>query len=199
MAALTEEYFDAFQLLLKAPSKDAVRQLCRDSFSTGAPESRRLADEAAETLSVSVGEAQQLLRALHALTRHVLFHSLTTPEQILALFPDAFHPNLKNLMTKILLEHSPAWRNEALANQISLPRLLEMDWGVDMKTCSDSAGRMAVPSCLLHMKVQDAQAPGDGSVSPLSSVTVELSRETLDTMLDGLSRIRDQLSVVASK
>lgn len=33
----------------------------------------------------------------------------------------------------------------------------------------------------------------------VSSVTVELSRESLDTILDGLGRIRDQLSVVAGK
>ena len=33
----------------------------------------------------------------------------------------------------------------------------------------------------------------------VSTVTVELSRETLDTILDGLGRIRDQLSVVAGK
>ena len=33
----------------------------------------------------------------------------------------------------------------------------------------------------------------------VSAVTVELSKETLDTMLDGLGRIRDQLSAVASK
>lgn len=34
---------------------------------------------------------------------------------------------------------------------------------------------------------------------PVSAVTVELSRESLDTILDGLGRIRDQLSVVAGK
>lgn len=33
----------------------------------------------------------------------------------------------------------------------------------------------------------------------VSAVTMELSKETLDTMLDGLGRIRDQLSAVASK
>lgn len=33
----------------------------------------------------------------------------------------------------------------------------------------------------------------------VSTVTVELSKESLDTMLDGLGRIRDQLSVVAGK
>ncbi|XP_018621329.1 COMM domain-containing protein 9 isoform X2 [Scleropages formosus] len=197
MAVLTEEHFSAFQMLLKAPSKDAVRQLCKDSFPSGAPESRQLIERAAATLSVSAGEAQRLLLALHTLSHHILFHSLVAPEQILALFPEAFHPSLKNLLTKILLEQSPTWRSEALANQISLPRLLEMDWRVDMKTASDSVSRMAVPTCLVHMKVQHSQATP--TLDSLSSVTVELSRETLDTMLDGLGRIRDQLSVVAGK
>ncbi|KPP57911.1 COMM domain-containing protein 9-like [Scleropages formosus] len=203
---------------MAAPSKDAVRQLCKDSFPSGAPESRQLIERAAATLSVSAGEAQRLLLALHTLSHHILFHSLVAPEQILALFPEAFHPSLKNLLTKILLEQRyttggmlntgltpasmcmvayPTWRSEALANQISLPRLLEMDWRVDMKTASDSVSRMAVPTCLVHMKVQHSQATP--TLDSLSSVTVELSRETLDTMLDGLGRIRDQLSVVAGK
>lgn len=38
-----------------------------------------------------------------------------------------------------------------------------------------------------------------GDRPSVSAVTVELSKETLDTMLDGLGRIRDQLSAVASK
>lgn len=36
-------------------------------------------------------------------------------------------------------------------------------------------------------------------VPNVSSVNVELSKETLDTMLDGLSKIRDQLSSVANR
>lgn len=43
--------------------------------------------------------------------------------------------------------------------------------------------------------MDDSSAGGDS----VSAVTVELSRESLDTMLDGLGRIRDQLSVVAGK
>ncbi|XP_030636327.1 COMM domain-containing protein 9 isoform X1 [Chanos chanos] len=197
MAVLTTELFDCLQLLLKAPSKDTVRQLCTDSFSAGALESQQLTESTAENLSVSAPEAKQLLTALHTLSRHVMFHNLTTPEQILGVFPDTFHSNLKNLITKILLENSSTWRNEILANQISLPQLVEMDWRVDMKTASDSVSRMAVPTCLVQMKVQDPLCVG--SSDSLSSVTMELSRETLDTMLDGLGRIRDQLSAVAGK
>ncbi|KAG5839075.1 hypothetical protein ANANG_G00201090 [Anguilla anguilla] len=240
MDTIPEEHFASLQLLLKAPSKDAVRQLCQDSFPSGAPESQRLAESAAGTLSVSASEAQQLLRALHTLSHHVLFHGLTGPEQITGLFPDTFHTSLKNLLTKILLEHSPTWRNDALSSQISLPQLVDMDWRVvdPLKTPwygPWSVSRMAVPTCLVHLntpwapgppwafrsvsvtpdlclqrvtfdlhppvpralQVQDPLALGGGD--SVSAVTVELSRETLDTMLDGLGRIRDQLSMVASK
>ncbi|KAL0967866.1 hypothetical protein UPYG_G00258630 [Umbra pygmaea] len=197
MAAIANETFSSLQLLLKAPSKDAVCQLCADSFPSGSAESQRLAENTAGILSVSASEANELIAALHTLSHHILFHNLTAPEQILALFPESFHLSLKNLITKIMLDHSPRWRNEVLSNQISLPQLVEMDWRVDMKTASDSVSRMAVPTCLVNMKVKDSSCPE--SSSSVSSVTVELSRETLDTMLDGLGRIRDQLSVVAGK
>lgn len=45
---------------IQAPSKDAVRQMCADSFPSGAPESRRLEESTAGTLSVSLTEAKQV-------------------------------------------------------------------------------------------------------------------------------------------
>ena len=36
---------------------------------------------------------------------------------------------------------------------VSLPRLIDFDWRVDVKTSSDSVMRMAVPTCLVQMKV----------------------------------------------
>ncbi|XP_076862999.1 COMM domain-containing protein 9 [Brachyhypopomus gauderio] len=197
MASIEEKHFSSLELLLKAPSKDAVRQLCTDSVRSGAHQSRALVDRAARVLSVSSDEAAQVLTALHLLSHHVVFHNLTTPEQILSIFPETFHPNLKNLITKILLEQSVTWRNEALANQISLPQLVDMEWRVDIKTASDSVSRMAVPTCILNMKIHDSPRVNGSPCE--SSVTVELSRETLDTMLDGLGRIRDQLSAVAGR
>ncbi|XP_076027307.1 COMM domain-containing protein 9 [Genypterus blacodes] len=193
-AVVASEHFTNLQLLLKAPSKDAVRDVCVQSH--GAP-SRRLAETTAATFSIPVAQATQLVQSLHTLSRHVLFHNLSSPDQILALFPDSFHSSLKNLITKILLEQSPTWRTEALSHQISLPQLKELDWRVDMVTASDSVSRMAVPTCLVQLKMADA-CPAAGGES-VSAVTVELSRESLDTILDGLGRIRDQLSVVAGK
>uniref|UniRef100_A0A3B4APT2 COMM domain-containing protein n=1 Tax=Periophthalmus magnuspinnatus TaxID=409849 RepID=A0A3B4APT2_9GOBI len=163
-----------------APSKDAVREVCVQSHQGP---SRIFTENTAAKFNISPSQAAQ---SLHTLSRHVVFHNLTSPEQILALFPESFHSSLKNLITKILLENSATWRTEALSNQISLPQLKEMDWRVDLVTSSESVSRMAVPTCLLQLKA-------------VSTVTMELSRESLDTMLDGLGRIRDQLSVVAGK
>ncbi|KAM8818789.1 COMM domain-containing protein 9 [Rhynchonycteris naso] len=197
MAALTTEDFAALQILLKASSKDVVRQLCQESFSSSALGSKRL-DVTCSSLSVTPEEAEQLLRALHRLTRLAAFRDLSSAEAILALFPENFHQNLKHLLTKIILEHVSTWRTEAQKTLISLPRLVDLDWRVDIKTASDSISRMAVPTCLLQLKIQeDPSLCGD--TPPVSAVTVELSKETLDTMLDGLGRIRDQLSAVASK
>ncbi|XP_069714031.1 COMM domain-containing protein 9 isoform X3 [Phaenicophaeus curvirostris] len=140
----------------------------------------------------------KLVSALHNLTRHVVYRGLTEAEDILSLFPENFHQNLKNLLTKIILENISAWRNEAEASQISLPRLVDMDWRVDIKTSSDSISRMAVPTCLLQLKIQeDVALCGNSPV--VSALTLELSKETLDTMLESLGRIRDQLSAVANK
>ncbi|XP_048216400.1 COMM domain-containing protein 9 [Perognathus longimembris pacificus] len=198
MATLTAEDFAALQSLLKASSKDVVRQLCQESFSTSAVGSKNLLDITCSNLSVTQEEAEQLLQALHHLTRLVTFRDLSSSEAILALFPGNFHQNLKHLLTKIILEHVSSWRMEAQANQISLPRLVDLDWRVDIKMSSNSIGRMAVPTCLLQMKIQeDPSLCGDKP--SISAVTVELSKETLDTMLDGLGRIRDQLSAVANK
>uniref|UniRef100_A0AAA9SC08 COMM domain containing 9 n=1 Tax=Bos taurus TaxID=9913 RepID=A0AAA9SC08_BOVIN len=189
--------FSPFSALsyISASSKDVVRQLCQESFSSSALGSKNLLDVTCSSLSVTQEEAEQLLQALHRLTRLAVFRDLSSAEAILALFPENFHQNLKNLLTKIILEHVA---ERSCIPTVSLPRLVDLDWRVDIKTSSDSISRMAVPTCLLQMKIQeDPSLCGDRP--SVSAVTVELSKETLDTMLDGLGRIRDQLSAVASK
>nr|XP_033783823.1 TNF receptor-associated factor 6 isoform X3 [Geotrypetes seraphini] len=198
MAAPSAEDFAALQLLLKASSKEDVKKLCNDCFSSTAVGSDRLIENTSSSLSATPEEASQLICSLHKLTRHVLFRGLTAAEDILGLFPENFHQSLKKLLTKIILENLAAWRSEAEISQISLPRLVDMDWRVDIKTASDSVSRMAVPTCLLHIKIREDASPC-GDEPETSVVTVELSKETLDTMLDGLGRICDQLSAIATK
>ncbi|XP_043938600.1 COMM domain-containing protein 9 isoform X2 [Protopterus annectens] len=152
MASLSDVKFAALELLLKASSKDTVRHLCGESFSSSAVCSNRLVESTATNLSVTSEEAQQLLHSLHHLIRYIVFKGLTSADEILPLFPKEFHQSLKNLLTKMFLENIPTWRTEAQANQVSLPQMIDFDWRVDVKTASDNINRMAVPSCLLQMK-----------------------------------------------
>ncbi|XP_061750709.1 COMM domain-containing protein 9 [Nerophis ophidion] len=193
-AALPSEHFNNLQLLLKAPSKDAVKDVCVKSHQGL---SSLLTQSTATTLAIPEAQAAELVHSLHVLSHHVIFHNLSSPEQILHLFPESFHSSLKNLLTKILLENSATWKTQAVSNQIFLPRLKELDWRVDMVTSSDSVSRMCVPTCLVQFKTEEPCHTEEGQ--PVAVATVELSRESVDTMLDGLGRIRDQLSVVAGK
>ncbi|XP_075423670.1 COMM domain-containing protein 9 [Ascaphus truei] len=198
MAAVQEAEFLSLQLLLKASSKDVVGNLCRDAFPRSAIGSVQLIDSVSSSLSVTAEEATRLVHALHTLIWHVVYRGLTSAQEILSVFPENFHQNLKNLLTKMILENVSAWRGDAQDAHISLPRLVDLDWRVDIKTSSDSVSRMAVPTCLLQMKIQE-DAELCGLELSTSTLTMELSKETLDTMLDGLGRIRDQLSAVANK
>ncbi|XP_028307516.1 COMM domain-containing protein 9 isoform X1 [Gouania willdenowi] len=181
--------FSILELLLKAPSKDAVRDVC-DGSHRGC--NHRLTEDTATTLNISHTEAEQLVQSLHALSHQILFKNLTSAQQVQSLFPEPFHSSLKNLLTKILLESSQTWRSEALSDQISLPRLQSLDWRVDLVSGSESVNRMSTPTCFLTLQMEDGSQSTD--LESVSTVTMELSRQTVDTMLDGLGRIRDQLS-----
>lgn len=65
------------------------------------------------------GSLSQVLTAFHLLSHHVVFYNFTAPEQIQSLFPATFHSNLKNLITKILLEQR--WQSCCLliSNKVS--------------------------------------------------------------------------------
>ncbi|XP_077374011.1 COMM domain-containing protein 9 isoform X4 [Festucalex cinctus] len=189
-AALSSEHFDNLQLLLKAPSKEFVKDMCVQCH--GGP-SQIVTRNAAAALAVTETQAAHLCGSLRALSSHVVFHKTSSAEQIVRLFPDGFHASLKNLLAKILLDRE-AWKTEAVASQTSLPQLKAVEWRVDLVSSSDALRRMCVPACLVHFQTEDAVGEEGVSVA-----TVELSRESLDTMLDGLGRIRDQLAVVAGK
>ncbi|XP_061696659.1 COMM domain-containing protein 9 [Syngnathoides biaculeatus] len=190
-ATLSSEHFDNLQLLLKAPSKDFVKDVFVQS--RRGP-SLRLTRDAAAALAVPEAQAAQLVDSLHALSAHAVFGDLSSPEQVIQLFPDGFHSSLKNLLTKILLENRETWKTQAVRSQTSLPQLTSVDWRVDLVSSSDALGRMCVPACFVRFQTEDACASDSASVA-----TVELSRESLDTLLDGLGRVRDQLSAVAGE
>jgi len=151
-------------------------------------------EDAARKLNISQDEADKMFSSLSQLVRIAVYNGYSEPEQMQQLFPDSFHGNLKDLLTSMLCEKSSAWKNTALSKQVSMPKLVDFSWRVDVKTASNESARMSVPACILQVQVED-KSHGLG----VDSHTVELNKETLDTMLDGLSKIRDQLNNVANR
>eukprot|EP01137_Pigoraptor_chileana_P006589 Opistho-2@3278 len=184
--------------LLKAPSKEFVVTFFESVFrhrgsSLGLPSV--FVQQCASDLGVAKEDVEQLSDAVHAIIDEALFEGRSA-EEIVALFPEGMHKNLIRLITTVVVEHLPVWRAASLANQISLPKLEDFDWRIDIKTASDSLSRMSQPTVLVQMKVREVPTRTDG-VPAVKAVNFELNKETLDTMLDGLGKIRDQLSSVA--
>lgn len=82
-----------------------------------------------------------------------------------------------------------------LLNRIMLQTIWSMTYLPAKYICTKN---ITFKVLILVFQVQDNPTRVD-TVADVSSVNVELSKETLDTMLDGLSRIRDQLSSVANR
>jgi hypothetical protein len=138
----------------------------------------------------------KLSDSLSRLIKSALFDGCADPASVAALLPANFHGNLKKLLSDIISKKIAQWRTSTIENQTSMPKLQEFDWRVDVKTSSDTIARMSAPTCLLQLKVQQSPSNTQDMV-PAENVTVELSKETLETMLDGLGMIRDQLASVA--
>ncbi|XP_052798413.1 COMM domain-containing protein 9-like isoform X3 [Mya arenaria] len=186
--------------LTSAPSKDVVLRTCQWGFlyrdRQKVPES--VLNNLVQEYGVTMDQARKLLTAAGALMKNAVFQGSTDPADLIRLFPSDFHTSLRDLLAKIIIQNMATWKAQAINNQVSLPRMVDFDWRVDIKTSSDSIARMSVPTCILQMKVQENPLRVD-QVADVSTVNVELSKETLDTMLDGLSKIRDQLSSVANR
>lgn len=196
-AGLSEDVFPPLTLLLKAQSKEFVRTLFHEAFSYRSDAvSASVLKNVAASLDAGLDEARLLMESLVAVVRAALFECLTDPKAVYDLFPENFHKNLRELISKIIAENMPLWRTNAINEQVSLPKLIDFDWRVDVKTSSNVISRMSMPTCIMQLQVQE-NATEQNSMPSVRRLNVELTKEKLDTMLDGLGKIRDQLSSVS--
>ncbi|KFM60155.1 COMM domain-containing protein 9, partial [Stegodyphus mimosarum] len=187
--------FEVLLLLLKATSKQQVLEICQNAFKYREKEipPNQLLKPLAEAFSIETDEASKLFIALSSFIKFVLFHGYSSSENISSLFPDDFHKHLRDLLSKIISEKFSTWRTSAVTDSVSVPRLAEFDWRVDLKMSSGKIARMSEPTCILQLKIQDTGLP-ENHADRFQTLNVELNKEKLDTMLHGLGRIRDQLS-----
>lgn len=114
------------------------------------------------------------------------------PTEVLS---NSFHSQLGSLLNKIVKARAGMWRQTCLNNQVSPAKLLDFDWRVDTKAASDTMNRMSAASLLLSLRIQDT--PTSVGIMPAArNVQLELGPQELNTMLDGLTKIKEQLSAI---
>ncbi|KAL6063451.1 sodium ion transport [Balamuthia mandrillaris] len=184
--------------LLKAPSKKAVNELFVASFKCRKdnPLPAQLVEATGRAFKLEQQQALRLLTAIRELIAAAVYDAEATLQAVAELLPSSLHSELAKLISTIVAHHLPQWRKEAIANQISLPKYRDVDWRIDLKSASERA-RMNAPTVLVQLKVE-ATPTVVGETPSLQNVTFELDSATLETMLEGLGKIRDQLETISS-
>lgn len=134
-------------------------------------------------------------QALLISVAHLLHHSLSGPiskESIVSWFPQDFHAQLRTLLVKLIGAHIHEWRDATLQQLIGPAQLVDFSWRVDMKASSNSVARIHQPTVFVDMALQPPACNAQ-HVPATKDVTFEMSAEALQTLLNGLEKIQNQL------
>eukprot|EP00743_Colponemidia_sp_Colp-15_P008677 GILK01009446.1.p1 GENE.GILK01009446.1~~GILK01009446.1.p1 ORF type:complete len:200 (-),score=37.00 GILK01009446.1:59-658(-) len=195
--------FSSFSALLGAPSKDVLVDVFQEAFF-----SRDMDGLAANKLSprqeailapleIEEERGLQLLSALRTMIKITLQRS-PAKEEFKSSFPSEFNEKAKRIIADVMFDLLPAWRDSCVNYQISLPKLRNIDWRVDVKVASNEAAKLTVPMAVMSLEVEK-QSEHRNQIPETSIVTFEMSKEALQTMLDGLGEIREQLASLAQR
>ena len=166
--------------------KDFLQEVWRLRDALCFPAARKAA--LAEQLSVDPSQVTEIFAAARYLVRECAYNGCDAS----TVLGPGFNAQLAGLFDQIIGHFLVDWQQQATQTGISLPKLIDVDWRVDVKTSGNAVSRMAAPSALVQMQVAAPQVQ-DGLVGPMQTVTFEMNKETLQSMLDGLGKIREQL------
>lgn len=121
-----------------------------------------------------------------------------TLDLIKELCDSTIDPKIIKLVAKIIVRQAPTWKAIMAQQRIAWPRLLDMEWRVDMKSASQAVSRMSVPTVVLGLTVEE-QPDNANAMPKAKTVNFELSREELSTMLTGMKQIAEQLSKLSGE
>uniref|UniRef100_A0A8C4Q0Q5 COMM domain-containing protein n=1 Tax=Eptatretus burgeri TaxID=7764 RepID=A0A8C4Q0Q5_EPTBU len=106
--------------------------------------------------------------------------------------PPGLPPQLSSLLVRLLQEMAPVWRAKALSEQAFLPRFENMTWKVVTRAAGDGGTLDTEPVCCVQLQIRK-------EMGHIECLPLELEPRTVDTMLDSLGRVRDQLANVARR
>ena len=148
----------------------------------------------AEDADIDEDDAEKLFVVIHSIVQKALYKSPLEDSDYPDLFPEGdIDGKLKKLIAKILKNRLSIWREVASNQCIALPKLVDFDWRLDFKSSADGLSVMAKPSAMLNLTIRQ-QPEREHEMPDIKNVDFEMDRETLDVVVDGLGKIRDQLS-----
>jgi len=77
--------------------------------------------------------------------------------------------------------------------------MVDMDWRIDIKSSSNLVNTMNVPTVLFKLEVEDQNkkvTQEDQDEKKTKTIIFELNKETINTMLDGLEFVKNQLDSI---
>ena len=189
---------ESFNLMLAAPSKGAVEKCLNLTVaSVNEPTRDDLAASLKDILSLEDHGAKVpllLAEALHeCISEAIAVGSIETLGDFFTQRSPSIDPKLKTLLGKTIQSKLLAWSSASSYSRVSLPKLMDHSWSVHQQSASSSVASMNVNSVLVRLKVQ-GQPENTQTIPVVKNMDMELSKESLDTMLEGFSKIRDQLA-----
>jgi len=184
---------EGLQFLLKAPSKKVVDELFIATFKNRNGDLNEIAGETATALGITTEEALQLLSSIRHVVKTSLYVYGVSDFKPASILPASLRQELKDLIVQIITHHLPEWKDASVSTQCSLPRVVSMDWRVDIKSASEAMSRMSVPTVLVDLKIAKQESKEE---QPPQSVIFELNKETINTMIESLKFVQAQLNSV---
>ncbi|XP_010250735.1 PREDICTED: uncharacterized protein LOC104592897 isoform X1 [Nelumbo nucifera] len=173
-------------LLLRSNSKESVEYILQSLWRTRKtgldPAERHIIGEILQLPNDS--DLDPLLVCLRVLIRRCAYENVNKDE-IQKLFPPEVSPELQRLLILLLQKFQREWRDDALKDQVTIPRLKAMTWNM-----ANQDIELTDPVAVINLKLQDDTQSLQGE----SDVKFQLTKDTLETMLRSMYYIRDQLS-----
>jgi hypothetical protein len=203
----------ALNLLLAAPSRDAIALVFSAAFRHRHDAGALLGAPAVRALSLPPDDAARLAAAAAGVLRRVLYESseLLSADAVAAALPPALDAGLRKYLATVrrggarashpppppqfLFSALPGWREGAIESRVALPRLEAVSWRVD--TAAGSAELASAAEPLLRLALGVRAAPRDARAPPpLEELALTVPPAALGALVDGMRRVRDQLAAL---
>ncbi|KAL2515112.1 COMM domain-containing protein 9 [Forsythia ovata] len=186
MADQNHSLWGHLPLLVRANSKESVEYILQALWRT-----RHTGLDAADRQILrdilqlpNDSDIDPLLVCLRVLIRRCVYENVSK-EEMHKLFPAEVLPELQRLLTLLLQKFQKEWREDISKDQVNLPRLKTMTWSM-----ANQETELTDPTAVINLKLQSNTQPNIGD----SDVKFQLAKDTLETMLNSMYCIRDQLT-----